>query len=96
MSRGGGFDRGAMQGVRRLVVKVGSSLVTNQGKGLDGDAIAEWVGQITELLRAGVQVVLVSSGAVAEGRARLGMSQRPRTLRRPNSVVCTVVCTAHG
>ncbi|MCK5768873.1 glutamate 5-kinase [Algiphilus sp.] len=69
-----------MQGVRRLVVKVGSSLVTNQGKGLDGDAIAEWVGQITELLRAGVQVVLVSSGAVAEGRARLGMSQRPRTL----------------
>ena len=80
MSAGSGFDRSAMRGMRRLVVKVGSSLVTNQGKGLDGDAIAEWVSQITELLRTGVQVVLVSSGAVAEGRARLGMSQRPRTL----------------
>lgn len=72
--------RSALQGVRRLVVKIGSSLVTAQGKGLDEVAIAGWVAQIAELLRNGVQVILVSSGAVAEGRARLGMSERPRTL----------------
>ncbi|MCI5103758.1 MAG: glutamate 5-kinase, partial [Algiphilus sp.] len=60
--------RSALQGVRRLVVKIGSSLVTAQGKGLDEVAIAGWVAQIAELLRNGVQVILVSSGAVAEGR----------------------------
>jgi glutamate 5-kinase len=72
--------RATLSAVRRLVVKVGSSLVTNQGKGLDNAAIADWVAQIAELRSGGVQVVLVSSGAVAEGRARLGMSERPRTL----------------
>ena len=73
-------QRSALSAVRRLIVKVGSSLVTNQGKGLDNAAIADWVAQIAELRSSGVQVVLVSSGAVAEGRARLGMSERPRTL----------------
>ena len=73
-------QRSVLSAVRRLVVKVGSSLVTNQGKGLDNAAIADWVAQIAQLRSSGVQVVLVSSGAVAEGRARLGMSERPRTL----------------
>jgi glutamate 5-kinase len=65
-----------------LVIKVGSSLVTNNGEGLDQAAIAAWAGQIAQLVRpAGDlearQVVLVSSGAVAEGMQRLGWKKRP-------------------
>jgi glutamate 5-kinase len=65
---------------RRLVIKVGSSLVTNQGHGLDHAALAQWAEQITELKRRGRQVLLVSSGAVAEGMQRLGWRKRPRQL----------------
>ncbi|MCS6765832.1 MAG: glutamate 5-kinase [Candidatus Protistobacter heckmanni] len=61
----------------RLVVKVGSSLVTNEGRGLDHEAIARWAAQIAGLRQAGKQVVLVSSGAIAEGMQRLGWSKRP-------------------
>ncbi|HEV7822828.1 MAG TPA: glutamate 5-kinase, partial [Burkholderiales bacterium] len=57
---------------RRLVVKVGSSLVTNQGRGLDHAALARWVSQIAELREMGREVLLVSSGAIAEGMQRLG------------------------
>ncbi len=60
-----------------LVVKVGSSLVTNSGQGLDRTAIAAWAGQIACLVKQGKQVVLVSSGAVAEGMQRLGWKKRP-------------------
>ena len=60
-----------------IVVKVGSSLVTNDGNGLDKVAIAAWAEQITALVRQGKQVVLVSSGAVAEGMQRLGWKKRP-------------------
>lgn len=65
-----------------LVIKVGSSLVTNNGEGLDQAAIAAWAGQIAQLVRpvGGMearQVVLVSSGAVAEGMQRLGWKKRP-------------------
>ncbi len=60
-----------------IVVKVGSSLVTNNGNGLDQVAIAAWAGQITALAQQGKQVVLVSSGAVAEGMQRLGWKKRP-------------------
>jgi glutamate 5-kinase len=62
---------------KRLVVKVGSSLVTNRGRGLDHKALARWVGQIAELRKLGREVVLVSSGAIAEGMQRLGWKQRP-------------------
>ncbi len=62
---------------RRIVVKVGSSLVTNQGKGLDLVALARWVAQIAELRKLGREVILVSSGAIAEGMQRLGWSRRP-------------------
>jgi glutamate 5-kinase len=62
---------------KRIVVKVGSSLVTNQGTGLDKDALANWAQQISTLRAQGCEVVLVSSGAIAEGMQRLGWKQRP-------------------
>ena len=65
---------------RRLVVKVGSSLVTNDGRGLDAAAVAAWAAQIAELKHAGKDVVLVSSGAIAEGIKRLGWTARPSTM----------------
>lgn len=64
----------------RLVVKVGSSLVTNEGQGLDHAALARWAQQIAELARRKKQVILVSSGAVAEGMQRLGWKRRPNAL----------------
>ena len=64
----------------RIVSKVGSSLVTNDGKGLDREAVAQWAGQIAALRQQGKQVVLVSSGAIAEGMARLGWDKRPTSM----------------
>jgi glutamate 5-kinase len=66
---------------RRWVVKIGSALLTADGKGLDSEAIAGWVAQIAQLRQSGIEVVLVSSGAVAEGMSRLGWAQRPKALR---------------
>jgi glutamate 5-kinase len=65
---------------KRIVVKVGSSLVTNEGRGLDLDALTRWAGQIAELRRMGREVVLVSSGAIAAGMQRLGWKRRPHAL----------------
>ena len=65
---------------KRVVVKVGSSLVTNQGHGLDHAALSEWAEQIAELKHRGRQILLVSSGAVAEGMQRLGWQRRPSQL----------------
>ena len=65
---------------KRLVVKVGSSLVTNDGRGLDQAAIARWAAQIAMLRSANKQVILVSSGAIAEGMQRLGWTKRPRAV----------------
>ena len=65
---------------RRLVVKVGSSLVTDDGRGLDDNALARWAAQIAELKHAGREIVLVSSGAIAEGIKRLGWTNRPSTM----------------
>ena len=65
---------------RRWVVKVGSSLLTNDGRGLDHELMGAWVDQIARLRQAGVEVVLVSSGAVSEGVKRLGWSRRPQAL----------------
>lgn len=64
----------------RLVVKVGSSLVTNQGKGIDLNAVTQWSAQIAQLHHQGKQVVLVSSGAIAEGIVRLGWTRRPTAM----------------
>ncbi|MBA2689276.1 MAG: glutamate 5-kinase [Burkholderiales bacterium] len=65
---------------RRIVVKIGSSLLTNEGAGLDRLAIGEWVRQIAELKLQGKEVVLVSSGAIAEGMQRLGWKRRPHAM----------------
>jgi glutamate 5-kinase len=64
----------------RIVAKVGSSLVTNDGKGLDREAVAHWAAQIVALRAQGKEVVLVSSGAIAEGMARLNWTKRPTTM----------------
>ena len=61
----------------RIIIKVGSSLVTNDGRGLDHAAIARWASQIAALRALGKEVVLVSSGAIAEGMLRLGFEKRP-------------------
>jgi glutamate 5-kinase len=63
-----------------LVVKVGSSLVTNEGRGLDTAAIARWAAQIAQLRALGKRCVLVSSGAIAEGLQRLGWRRRPHAM----------------
>ena len=63
------------------MVKVGSSLVTNEGRGLDADAIGEWCRQIAYLVRDGREVIMVSSGAIAEGMKRLGWSSRPHAVQ---------------
>jgi len=67
-------------GARRWVVKIGSSLITNNGTGLDRVAMGNWVRQLVSLQQGGIEVVLVSSGAVAEGVKRLGLKQRPREI----------------
>ncbi len=61
-----------LQAARRLVIKVGSSLVTNEGRGIDAEAIGNWARQLAALAEQGRELVMVSSGAVAEGMKRLG------------------------
>jgi glutamate 5-kinase len=73
-------ERTFLTQTRRCVVKIGSALLTNNGLGLDTAAITGWVGQIAQLRTRGIEVVLVSSGAVAAGMQRLGFSSRPRAL----------------
>ncbi len=65
---------------RRIVVKVGSSLVTNEGRGIDADAVGNWCRQLAVLAREGRELVMVSSGAIAEGMKRLGWATRPTEL----------------
>jgi glutamate 5-kinase len=65
---------------RTLVIKVGSSLVTAAGRGLDSAAIARWAEEIARLVRSRRRVILVSSGAIAEGILRLGWTRRPHTM----------------
>lgn len=65
---------------RRCVVKIGSALLTNDGRGLHLDGIETWVAQMAALRKRGIEVVLVSSGAVAEGMSRLGWKKRPQAL----------------
>lgn len=72
--------RDKLKRARRWVVKIGSALLTNDGQGLDVAAIERWVDQLAELKRDGVELVLVSSGAVAEGMTRLGWMNRPEDL----------------
>lgn len=71
------MSKSVLHTAQRIVVKVGSSLVTNDGKGLDHQALSRWAREIAELARAGKEVALVSSGAIAEGVARLGWKEKP-------------------
>jgi glutamate 5-kinase len=71
---------GPLASARRIVVKVGSSLLTSDGRGLDHAAVARWAGEIARLRVAHKEIVLVSSGAIAEGMQRLGWSSRPRAI----------------
>ena len=66
--------------IKRVIVKIGSSLLTNNGRGLDRTAIYEWAKQIAKLHNQGVEVLLVSSGAVAEGVVRMNLDERPKKL----------------
>lgn len=73
-------SRADFANIRRVVIKIGSSLLTKGGQGLDTVAIAEWVRQMAGLRQQGVDVILVSSGSVAEGMCRLGLKVRPTVL----------------
>src|SRR5690625_4455785 len=73
-------NRSVVAAAKRLVVKVGSSLVTNQGQGIDLDAVNQWSSQIAQLHQQNKQIVLVSSGAIAEGITRLGWTRRPTAM----------------
>lgn len=69
-----------LQNARRIVVKVGSSLVTNEGRGLDAQAISDWARQLAVLTHQGREVIMVSSGAIAEGMRRLNWHERPQKI----------------
>jgi len=70
----------ALRDAHRVVIKVGSSLVTNDGRGLDEGAIGEWCRQMAVLVHQGREVIMVSSGAIAEGMKRLGWAKRPHEI----------------
>lgn len=72
--------REALKRARRCVIKIGSALITNGGKGLDSDAVTNWAEQIARLKQRSIECVVVTSGAVAAGMQRLGHAQRPRAL----------------
>ncbi|MCA0244938.1 MAG: glutamate 5-kinase [Proteobacteria bacterium] len=67
-----------LAGAKRIVVKVGSSLVTNEGRGVDAEAVGNWCRQLAALTQQGRELVMVSSGAIAEGMKRLGWRARPK------------------
>ena len=72
--------RQKLTSARRWVIKIGSALLTDNGVGLNRDSIANWVQQMVHLRQQGMEILLVSSGAVAEGMCRLGWQQRPHAL----------------
>lgn len=72
--------RAALAHTRRCVIKIGSALLTNNGQGLDRPAIADWAAQMAQLAQRGLEIVLVSSGAVAAGMQRMGRTARPHAL----------------
>ena len=74
------FTSAVLRDARRIVVKVGSSLVTNEGRGLDEAAIGEWCRQMALMAKDGREVIMVSSGAIAEGMKRLGWATRPQEI----------------
>jgi len=84
--------RDKVSGARRWVVKIGSALLTADGRGLDQAAMAVWVDQMVALREAGVELVLVSSGAVAAGMSRLGWSSRPKAVHELQAAAAVGRC----
>lgn len=78
-----------LKACKRIVVKIGSSLLTANGQGLDLDAISHWAMQIADLHNAGHEIILVSSGAVAEGMVRMKLTSRPTDL--PSLQACAAI-----
>jgi glutamate 5-kinase len=76
------FSRDRIPFTRRWVVKIGSALITRNGEGLNREILAPWVDQMSALRGEGCELVLVSSGAVAEGMSRMGWRRRPRSLHQ--------------
>ncbi len=74
------ISREQISASRRWVVKIGSALLTNDGNGLDRERLAVWAGQMSSWVLSGKELILVSSGAVAEGMSRMGWDTRPTTL----------------
>lgn len=74
------IDSSVLRNAKRIVVKVGSSLVTDEGRGLDAHAIGQWCAQLATLVKEGREVIMVSSGAIAEGMKRLGWTTRPKAI----------------
>lgn len=69
--------RSGLSSSKRWVIKIGSSILTNEGRGLDRALIQTWCKQIGQLRENNLEIVLVSSGAIAEGMSRLGWQKRP-------------------
>ena len=74
------FERNQLSQTRRWVVKIGSATLTADGTGLDMTMLSHWVDQLAELAGSEHELVVVSSGAVAEGMCRMGWKQRPTSL----------------
>lgn len=73
-------QRSRLSKAKRWVVKIGSALLTDNGQGLDGVAMSAWVAQMAALKAEGIELILVSSGAVAEGMVRMGLKKRPEAV----------------
>ena len=80
------FERKDIPNTKRWVVKIGSAMLTGNGQGLDREAFSGWVDQLAEWVKRGNELVLVSSGAVAEGMCRIGIAQRPTALHELQAV----------
>lgn len=80
MALEGQINRQDLKRSKRWVVKIGSALLTDDGKGLARHLIESWVAQLAALKKQGLELVLVSSGSVAEGMTRLGLTERPQHL----------------
>ncbi len=78
-----------LKACKRIVVKIGSSLLTANGQGLDLEAISHWAKQIVDLHHAGHEMILVTSGAVAEGMVRMKLPHRPTDL--PSLQACAAI-----
>lgn len=75
------MKRSDLKQTKRWVIKIGSALLTNDGEGLNLSGLANWVNQLVELKKQGVDVIIVSSGSVAEGMKRMGLTSRPHLLK---------------